>query len=169
MNLREEIQERAGEEPNEEFNSDEELNEGLRIFKQSLKFKKYADKIEAKLVSAKAKGKIEASQVKIIENVIREAQMGAQEFERIETKFKEKTLDRSKAKIELQRLKKKYGGLVKKLKSDKVKTAMKIIGAAAILTSILGVLFGLGIGTTSSSVLMTGSDFRPGKIYNFNN
>lgn len=140
----------------EELNGDEELNEGLRIFKQSAKFKKYADKLESKLVSTKAKGKIESSQIKIIEEVIKEARTGAQEFQRIEDKFKDKTLDRSKAKAELQRLKKKYAGLVKKLKSDKVKTAIKIIGGAAILAGILGVLGGiLGVGT--SSVITRGS------------
>ena len=130
--------------------SDEELNEALKIFKQSAKFAKYADRIEAKLTSTKSKGKIDGPQIKIIQGVIDEARTGAKEFERVEAKFKDKTLDRSKAKEEIKRLKKKYSGLIKKLKSDKVKTAMKMIGGAALLAGFLGILGGVfGVGTGS--------------------
>lgn len=128
--------------------SDEELNEALKFFKQSAKFKKYADRIEAKLTAAKSKGKIDSSQIKVVQSVIDEARTGAKEFERVEDKFKEKTLDRSKAKEEIKRLKAKYSGLIKKLKSDKVKTAMKVIGGVALLASFLGILggvFGVGV------------------------
>lgn len=150
----------------ENNDNDEELNEALRIFKQSDKFKKYADNIEDKLIKAKSKGKIESEKAKMIEEVVKEARMASQEFQRVEDKFKDKKIDRKKAKEEIKRLKNKYSGLVKRVKSENMKKVMKVIGAGAALAGLAGVLGGvLGIGTGSSSFLMTGSDFVPGQVY----
>jgi len=150
----------------ENNNNDEELNEALRIFKKSAKFKNYADKIEAKLITAKSKGKIDGEKAKLVEDVVKEARMASQEFMRVEDKFKGKELDRSKAKAEVKRLKAKYSGLIKKLKSAKTKKIMAAIGAGAILVGLAGVLGGvLGIGTgTTTTIKRLGTG-----IYNLGN
>lgn len=159
MNLQEFIE-------HEENGNDEELNEALRVFKQSKKFKDFADKIEEKLITAKSKGKIEDDKAKMIDEVVKEARMASQEFERVEDKFKEKKIDRKKAKEEIKRLKNKYSGLVKKMKSETTKKAMRAIGAVAAFAGLAGLLGGvLGIGTGGSEFFMTGADMGGGQVF----
>lgn len=150
----------------EDNQNDDMLNEALRVFKQSKKFKNFADKIEEKLITAKSKGKIESDKAKMVEEIVREARMAAQEFQRVEDKFKDKKIDRKKAKEEVKRLKSKYSGLVKKMKSEATKKVMRTIGAVAAFAGLAGLLGGvLGIGTGSSEFLITGADMGGGQVF----
>jgi len=144
MNLKEFIEE----------NENEQLDEGLRFFKKSDKLKKYADKIEEKLISAQSAGKIDADKASQVKEVISDARIAAKEFQRLEDKFKNKEIDRSKAKDELKKLKEKHSGLIKKVKKESLQKVMKIIGAAGLLAGMLGVAQALGAPIISSKTTM---------------
>lgn len=120
----------------EETNNDEELNEGLKFFKKSKQFSKYADKLELKLSKSKMKGRIKKEDAKELQDVILDIRVGAKEFSRVEDKFRDRKFTRKEAKVEINKLKEKYKELNKKVNSERFKKIAKVIGAAAVVTSV---------------------------------
>lgn len=133
-----------------EYEEQQKLNEGLVFSKQSKKLNKWADKVEKKLTSKMVKGSLTATQEKQIKEILSDIRIAAKEFENLEEKFKKKEIDRSKAKEQYEKLKNKHSGLLKKLKSDKIKKIFGVIGALGSIAGIIAGLNALGIGQSIS-------------------
>ena len=140
--------------------NEEQLDEGLKFFKESKKLTKYADKIEAKLLAKHRKSKLSADEYSMMKTLLKEIRKASDDFERLEKKYKVKDLSKQDAKLEHAKYKKKYGGMLKDIKSDKVKKLFVTLGiSAAIAAGVTGVINPAFFANISK--VTTASDFAP--------
>lgn len=138
-----------------------EINEELRFFKKSEKLSNYADKIENKLSKFIKSKNIEPEKASLINDFIKKIRDASKEFSDVETSFKNKSISRKEAKEKLDKLKEKYSALMRDLKKETLKKALRIIGVGAVLASIVALIATFGIKTT-----ITGGALKSG-AYSF--
>jgi len=124
-----------------EINNEERLDEGLKFFKESKKLKKYANKIEAKLLSKQIKGKITSDEASFLKGLVNQINRASNDFEKLEAKYKVKELKKADAKVEHAKLAKKYGGILKDISNQKTKKLFIALGlGAAIVAGVTGII-----------------------------
>lgn len=135
----------------------QDINEGIKYFKESKKLRDLADKITNKLSKSKEKGKVEKEHIDMVEEIIDRTREASKEFEDLEKRFKEGKVEKREAKEEHKELKKKYSDLVKRINSARNKKIFTILGIGALAASLLATLYGLGVGVAVSKI--TASSF----------
>lgn len=130
----------------------EDLDEGIKYFKESKKLRKLADKISNKMDKLKEKGDVEEKRVKMVEEIIDRTKEASEEFEDLEKRFKEGEIEKEDAKEEHKELTKKYSDLVNRIKSERNKKIFTALGIGSLAATLLATFYGLGIGVAVSKI-----------------
>lgn len=112
----------------------EEINEGLLIFKKSNKIKNHIFAMENKLKSQEIPGVLRKGLSKLIED----AKEAAEEHKKIEDAFDEKKLTRKEAKSRLQALEQKYDSVLNQANKYKKQQALKAIAGGVLVLALVG-------------------------------
>jgi hypothetical protein len=138
MELREEILQNSG------FSSDQILlTEGIRFFKHSKRLKKFAGKIMDKVGKYKGVSVGSETKRKLVE-LAKRINNAATDFEKLEIKFTKATgPEKKELKNKYKTTKDKYVEILKLLRKEEVKKALKVIGVAGLVAGVVVLLLNL--------------------------